>query len=322
MKIDIGLIDVFNYPTLRQLARHIKVQQRESHRVTESHLVLLKEEKDKANHLFFIHDGSGDVEAYLELCSLLDSRQGHSYWGIKADEFDGYAPKILAIGDLARSYLRMIKEVQPSGPYRLAGWSLGGIIAFEMVVQLEQAKETVDFFAMIDTRPPGKNPAKPLSEFTLESELAWIKHYLPEGLHQDLLNASDTRQMWARVVDNLESSGIDSEKINRFIAGYEGQLMQNYNHLNSGENLRYLNIIRSFERAYQAYVPPGKMNSPLYYFRAGQSKQANPRNWQEYCRQPVQFYEVSGDHYSILKSPHVIEFAKKFTNIMNRNKKN
>ena len=124
------------------------------------------------------------------------------------------------------------------------------------------------------------------------------------------------------VVDNLESFGIDREKVKRFIAGYEGQIMQHYNHLSSGETLRYLNTIRSFERAYQAYRPTGKMNTPLYYFNASQSKRINSGNWQEFCHQPVQFYEVKGDHYSILEFPQVIELAKKFDNIMKRNKIN
>ena len=48
-------------------------------------------------------------------------------------------------------YLRKIREVQPHGPYTLAGWSMGGLIAMEAARQLTAAGEHVALVALVDT---------------------------------------------------------------------------------------------------------------------------------------------------------------------------
>jgi thioesterase domain-containing protein len=48
----------------------------------------------------------------------------------------------------------MIREVQPTGPYRVAGWSSGGVLAYEIASQLVGQNETVEFVGLIDTAAP------------------------------------------------------------------------------------------------------------------------------------------------------------------------
>ena len=52
---------------------------------------------------------------------------------------------------MATSYIQAIKEVQPTGPYRLLGWSFGGPVAQEMAVQLEDQGDTVEAIFMLDS---------------------------------------------------------------------------------------------------------------------------------------------------------------------------
>ena len=56
----------------------------------------------------------------------------------------------------ASHYIDEMRSVQPRGPYRLIGHSLGGQIAYEMALQLTRAGETVEFLGLIDTDPPGR----------------------------------------------------------------------------------------------------------------------------------------------------------------------
>ena len=56
----------------------------------------------------------------------------------------------------------IIEQVQTSRPYPIAGWSLGGIIAFEMVRQMEQMNRKVDFLALIDVSLPNRELLKPV----------------------------------------------------------------------------------------------------------------------------------------------------------------
>jgi len=55
---------------------------------------------------------------------------------------------------MATRMVRMIRSVQPAGPYRVAGWSLGGTIAYEIATQLVGAHEQVEFIGLFDTCCP------------------------------------------------------------------------------------------------------------------------------------------------------------------------
>jgi nonribosomal peptide synthetase DhbF len=54
---------------------------------------------------------------------------------------------------MALDYLSRIREVQPVGPYRLAGWSFGGNVAHTIAAMLREAGEQIDLLALIDCYP-------------------------------------------------------------------------------------------------------------------------------------------------------------------------
>ena len=62
--------------------------------------------------------------------------------------------KALAVSDLARDYIEIIRRQQPQGPYRLGGMSFGGILAYEVAQQLEEAGERVVFVGLLDSILP------------------------------------------------------------------------------------------------------------------------------------------------------------------------
>jgi amino acid adenylation domain-containing protein len=315
--VNMPLIEVFNRPTLRQLGDCIKRQKEDINITGEDRLVLLKKEKHSPNHLFFIHDGTGKVEGYINFCNSLDP--GYNCWGIKAEEFDNYAPENIKIEELAAQYIKKLEIIQPSGPYYIVGWSLGGSIAFEMVNQLEQKNQTVDFFAIIDAPPPNQDSAQPPNGFTLESELNWSKHYLPQDFYEKIQNVSSTNHLWDVITARLESDGINIdavlEGIKKLLTQYGGRGITNYQNLSISEMIRYLNVLRSFYQARTAYIPFGKINTPIHYFKASESEKINHETWKKYSIKPLKVYEIQGSHYSIFRPPLVADFAKKFDKI-------
>jgi thioesterase domain-containing protein len=54
--------------------------------------------------------------------------------------------------ELAAAYVRDLRERQARGPYRLCGWSFGGVVALEMAAQLVAAGEPVAFLSLLDAR--------------------------------------------------------------------------------------------------------------------------------------------------------------------------
>jgi thioesterase domain-containing protein len=100
--------------------------------------------------LFLVHDGWGSV----------------AYAQVLHHHFDGELPvyalppvsseelPLRTVEGMATRLVRMVREVQPVGPYRLAGWSFGGILAYEMAAQLIGQDQAVEFLGMIDTYHP------------------------------------------------------------------------------------------------------------------------------------------------------------------------
>jgi thioesterase domain-containing protein len=98
--------------------------------------------------LFFVHSGLGFSVPYIGLARYLDPR--YPLYGLQAPAAGGRAPLPDDIREVAAEYVRTIRGLWPEGPYRLLGWSYGGVVAHEMAVQLQAAGEQVDFLANLD----------------------------------------------------------------------------------------------------------------------------------------------------------------------------
>ncbi len=99
--------------------------------------------------LFVIHAAFGDVGYARELARHLKSdRPG---FGLRPPTLDGSEPISRTIEVIAANYIAEIRKLQHKGPYFLAGYSIGGRVAFEMAQQLVRQGETVAFLGLIDT---------------------------------------------------------------------------------------------------------------------------------------------------------------------------
>lgn len=66
-----------------------------------------------------------------------------------------------SIEEIAADYIAQMRKVQPQGPYRLLGWSLGGLIGHAVAAQLQREGDTVELLAMMDSYPFAAEPAQP-----------------------------------------------------------------------------------------------------------------------------------------------------------------
>lgn len=99
--------------------------------------------------LFLLPRLSGDLGYLIALAGKL--RSGFPIYGLQLSD-SRYAS---SIERLAGYHIKTIRTVQPKGPYRIVGHSLGGIVAYEMANQLRGIDEEVEFVGMIDTCAPG-----------------------------------------------------------------------------------------------------------------------------------------------------------------------
>ncbi|AOF82829.1 amino acid adenylation domain protein [Methyloversatilis sp. RAC08] len=115
-------------------------------------LVPIKPGGDKPP-LFCVHTIGGNLFHYFELARALSPRQ--PVFGLNARGAGGRETPHHRLADIAADCVASMREAQPYGPYRLAGFSSGGTVAFEMAQQLSAAGETVSVLALLDTYAPG-----------------------------------------------------------------------------------------------------------------------------------------------------------------------
>lgn len=98
--------------------------------------------------LFCVHPAIGLSWCYVGLLPHL--APDRPVYGLQAPHVSGGAG-FDSVVSAAEHYVRHIRSVQPHGPYHLLGWSLGGLIAHEVAVQLQHAGQQVALLAMMDS---------------------------------------------------------------------------------------------------------------------------------------------------------------------------
>ncbi|MEE4021578.1 amino acid adenylation domain-containing protein [Gordonia sp. PKS22-38] len=134
-------------------------------------------DEDTDSPLFVIHPAIGLSWSFTSLLPHIEP--GRPVYGLQNPMLSG-GPQPQSISELAARYIEHIRAVAPSGPYRLLGWSLGGLIAQEMAVALSEAGEVVDELTLLDSFVVADRPgfdetpsvAELLTEFGLQAEVA------------------------------------------------------------------------------------------------------------------------------------------------------
>ncbi|MBN3525209.1 amino acid adenylation domain-containing protein [Paenibacillus apiarius] len=101
--------------------------------------------------LFCVHPAGGLSWCYAGLMKHLG--MDYPIYGLQARGIAEAEELPNTLEEMTADYIRHIRSVQPAGPYRLLGWSLGGNVAHAMAVQLQAEGEEVAFLAMLDAYP-------------------------------------------------------------------------------------------------------------------------------------------------------------------------
>jgi thioesterase domain-containing protein len=101
---------------------------------------------------------------------------------------------------LAQEYVRRIRQLQPHGPYRLLGWSIGGLIAIAMGDILTRAGEVVSFVGLVDSLPPGVVDPPDVVPMSEDMEVAAVLDELARRIPDDPQVSAERTLMAGRVV--------------------------------------------------------------------------------------------------------------------------
>ncbi|HWC49678.1 MAG TPA: acetoacetate--CoA ligase [Solirubrobacterales bacterium] len=98
--------------------------------------------------IYLLHSIWGDILGMRQMVTAMESDV--PVYGIRARGLNPGEEPQGSIDEMARSYIGLIRGLQPEGPYRLVGHSFGGLLAFEMARLLIEEGESVDWLGIID----------------------------------------------------------------------------------------------------------------------------------------------------------------------------
>lgn len=101
--------------------------------------------------LFCVHDINGQVLNFRSLAQHLGPAQ--PVFGLQLAGLDRSEPPFVRYEDMAARYISEMRTLQPTGPYHIGGYSMGGLIAYEMARQLRDAGQEVGLLGLFDTFP-------------------------------------------------------------------------------------------------------------------------------------------------------------------------
>jgi acyl carrier protein len=124
--VNVPITVLFQAPTVADLYAYLRADNRMASRIVTPIRV-------GGTHppLFLIHPQGGGVLCYLHLARALEGSV--PMYGVEAIGYDSDEPPLTAIEAMADRYVEEIRRCAPHGPYRLAGWSFGGLVALQPI---------------------------------------------------------------------------------------------------------------------------------------------------------------------------------------------
>ena len=147
-RFDFKLFDMMQKPTIADL-----LGDRQPTGVGHEGAVMLNGECCSQPPLFCIHAVMGTIFDYQSLARRLQGTC--TVYGLPCRMLTDPLHQDTSLEAMADAYVEVVRRIQPLGPYRLLGWSLGGALAAMIAARLERQGQSVNLLALIDPYIPG-----------------------------------------------------------------------------------------------------------------------------------------------------------------------
>lgn len=258
--------------------------------------------------IYIVHGAGLNVLLFNTLANHMDDDQ--PVYGMQAKGLNGVDEPLNRMEDIAAHYISSIRAQNPNGPYALAGFSFGGIIAWEMARQLEALNLEVRMLAMFDTyayRTPYYDP--------------WIVNKFKRGLYmvRRLWYSATFQEGFAKTMRNRTKAikRLATKVVWKFKHGEEQKQVGFFG---------YSNKIDDMNDVAQRYYKIEPYNISIELFRAEVKSfyldDFEFMGWKPYALKGVNIHKIPGEHNTIFKSPNDKEFARILQECLNKaNKK-
>lgn len=249
--------------------------------------------------LFFVHPAGGNVLCYVDLASYLSP--DYPLFALQAQGLDGESEPFEKVEDMAAYYIEAIRTFQPESPYFLGGWSMGGIVAFEMARQLQEQGQEVNLLALIDIEIASSNSD---AQLTKEDDVNFLASFAQDlGLSFESLNLSR---------DILLSLKIDEQLTYLLSEAKMAELLPP--DVGFSQIHRLFHVFKTHAHAIQKYQPriyPGRVTLFQAREQLEENLQDSTMGWNNLALEGVDVNPIPGNHYTSLRKPNVQVLAEK-----------
>ncbi|OUJ73688.1 non-ribosomal peptide synthetase [Hymenobacter crusticola] len=255
--------------------------------------------------LYIVHGAGMNVLLFNTLAKKMHPDQ--PVYGLQAKGLNGIDEPLGTIEEIAAHYVDAITTANPSGPYALAGYSFGGVIAYEMARQLLKAGKVVKSLIMFDTyayqaysAKPGKAKRLAKAKYRLQ-KAAYTFVLLMKRPGRTLFYKADTvKRMFLRPYLTLKHG---KERQYEILNGHPYQLG-----VKNG----------LAEQVYELTPQPlaielFRVDTPTYYMH-----DAEFLGWKTFALEGITIHEVHGEHGCIFDAPNDQKIAETLQRILNK----
>jgi amino acid adenylation domain-containing protein len=255
---------------------------------------------------FWIHPGAGSVFCYLPLAHRLGEER--PIFGLQARGLDGTESPLDDIEIMAALYLEAVREAQPQGPYLLGGWSLGGVVAFEMARQLAARGEEVELLALVDSAladaGAGSAPDDTLSDLAAFARDLGLPLDHPVLRSAEAWQDDEAEEVLARLHEPMLQAGLLPPDLD-------------------AHDLRArFAVFRSHAEALRRYRPatswPGRITLFLAAERPSGGADGVTQRWRALADGGLDLLQLPGDHYAVVREPAIELLAQKVGELLQR----
>ena len=307
--IHVSIEQLFRHRTIQELAADIeegKLSPAGHERPQSSSVLVSIQPQGSRAALFFVHPVGGHAMCYAELSQEMGL--GQPFYGLQSPPANYFPESDISIEQMATLYNREIRSAQPVGPYLLSGWSMGGLVAWEMAQQLKKEGETIGLLALIDTTPPSGY----LEADDRDDEISMLARFAqdmsrlvgkdPRPLVEQFFQA-DAQDQWKMVQETLTSSGVLAPKTAHT------------------EMTALLDVYTRNALAMNNYsIHPSDQS--VVFFRASETPERISKRWTTWVGGSIQFHLVPGDHFTMLRRPNVRIIAETLQRYISMNSNN
>lgn len=255
-------------------------------------------EKGTKTPIYMVHGGELNVMFYKDLAECLDDDQ--PVYALQGKGLNGEATPPESMEEIVSTYIQEIVEANPSGPYALAGFCLGGFIAYEMARELKAMGKKVTLVAAFDTIVEPHFLRSGQMAKRLLAKLYRLKHYLYIGF-----------RMFTNKKNFLERLQLEKERFSNSNREKEPEPIQTSE--SSGKAIAAYGIA---ELNYQ--ITP--QDIVVDVFKAVNSVQYvhEPKflGWKKVGVKSIQVHEVKGNQSTMFLRPNVEDFGHRLQYVL------